>query len=494
MNTNTNNPQIETCEGILEGFCEDGVNKFFGIPFAQPPLGSLRWRHPLPPAPWKGVREVKRFSAAPYQAIGVPAMVGATEFSEDCLYLNVWAPADTERDAKLPVMVWFFGGGNLRGAASMAYNDGTELAKMGMLVVTPNYRVASLGFLNDETMGANFAIGDDVAALRWVRDNIAQFGGDPERVLIAGHSAGAIAVRSLLDCPAAKGLFQRAFVQSAGFENPANDAGWNAERSRKATEQLFEALGTQDPDELRRIPVERISATAHPLSGIFPKPNHVHTPLNLVWMPVPDGRILGSEGEGWADGVPVMVGCTQNEARWSLNPAERYSNEVLEAMTVQLTGNRASEVQAVLNESGGTEFEKLDRLYTTAVWTEPAYQMLKRFSAQGKKLFYVEFARSGPQAVSTNRLACHESTVPYIFGNLAGEGAYDDIDRSISLEMRSALIEFAKTGVPKSTSAAEWPSFDPASPHRTLIGDTISPSEFNVTPLLQAMNNLRNVA
>ena len=482
----------ETRQGVLEGFEENGVRKFFGIPFAAPPVGDLRWRAPEPPAAWEGTRPAKEFSAAPYQTIGVPRSLRASGFSEDCLYLNVWTTA-TNEEAKQPVLVWFFGGGNLRGAASMDIYDGSALAKLGVTVVTPNYRVGCFGFLNDETMGANFAIQDDVAALRWVRDNIEAFGGDPSRVLIFGNSAGAVAVRSLLECPDAKGLFHRAYMQSAGFDDPANGQGWSFKRSREATESLWAALGTSDPQALRKLPAEAIGAAAHPLSGIFAKDDQVHTPLNLVWMPVPDGKVLQEDEPGWETDVPLLVSCTENEGRWTLSPTEAYTPDLLANMCKLLAGSKADEVLTILERGGGSIFEKLDRLYTMAVWTEPAYEMMKRFAGKGRaNIYYAHFSRSGPEAVVSQRLAQHGSPVQYLFGTLSDDGSFDDVDERISREMMFALVEFARTGVPRSSGGNDWPTFDPALPRQTTIGDSINAAIYKISPLLRAMNAQRD--
>ena len=483
---------VKTGQGLIEGFEQDGIRKFFGVPFARPPVGDLRWRQPVyPPEAWDGVRPANAFSAAPYQTISVPIPLRSNGISEDCLYLNVWTQS-TDAASKQPVLVWFFGGGNLRGAGSLAHVDGTELAKLGATVVNPNYRVGPLGFLNDEKMGANFAVGDQIAVLRWVHDNIAALGGDPDRVLIFGNSAGAVSVRSLLDAPAARGLFHRAYMQSAGFDDPANGHGWSFERSREATHKLLHELGSDDPEVLRNIPVEEIGAAAHPLSGIFPAKDHVHTPLNLVWMPVTDGQVVMGNESGWAADVPLMVGVTEHEARWSLSPTELYSEQVLANMAGYFAGERAEEVLAILAQnSGRSVFERLDQLYTNGVWTEPAYAMMKRYAANGREQYYVHFARSGPEAVVTNRLASHGAPVPYLFRTMADDGTYDDVDRRLSSEMMHALIEFARTGVPRSTGGNAWPTFDPAQPRETLISESISAATYRITPLLRALNGLR---
>lgn len=491
MTENTpHGPRVETRQGWLEGCEQDGIRTFFGIPFALPPVGDLRWRAPQAPAAWQGVRQATAFGAAPYQAMPVPNLRRTDAVSEDCLYLNVWTGA-TGPAARQPVMVWFFGGGNLHGAGSLAHNDGAALARLGVTVVAPNYRLGPFGFLNDDKMGANVAIEDDVATLRWVRDNIAAFGGDPSRVMIFGHSAGAVAVRSLLQCPAARGLFHRAFLQGAGFEHPANGMGWSFARSRAATGKLFDSLGTHDPAVLRAIPAQRIAAAALPLSGVFPTPGHVHTPLNLVWMPVPDGTVMLEQFAGWDDDVPVMVGCAENEARWSLDPAEDYGTDLLENMARQLAGARADDVLALLHQGGGSVFEKLDRLYTTVVWHEPAYASMTRFAQQGKQVFYVHFARSGPDAVASNRLASHTAPVQYFFGTLTDDGAFDDVDRRVSDELMLALVEFAKTGVPKLASGEAWPRFDPVRPRQALVADTIALAPFEASALLRAIGSLR---
>ena len=487
VNDAVSGPRVTTCQGIVEGFVEGGVSKFLGMPFAAPPVGNLRWRSPAPLPTWEGVREAKAFGPAPFQTIAIPMPLRSKGISEDCLYLNVWTTS-TELGAKQPVMMWFFGGGNLRGAASVSLYDGSELAKLGVTVVTPNYRVGAFGFLNDEQMGANFAVEDQVAALRWVRDNVAGFGGDPNKVMIFGNSAGAVAVRSMLECPEAKGLFQRAFIQSAGFDDPANGSGWSHGRSREATQKLWEALGTRDPEELRAIPAEKIAAAAHPLSGIHPKPGQVHTPLNLVWMPVYDGKVLTPGEPGWGPDVPLLVCCTEHEGRWTLSATEAYGEDLLDNMCRQLAGAHAQEVLTILNKSGGGVFERLDRLYTMAVWLEPAYATMKRYVAAGRTVYFALFSRSGPGAVVTNRLASHGAPVPYEFGNMEDDGSYDEVDFRISHELMHTLVEFARTGKPRSTGGIAWPAFDPARPLQTSIADKIESAVYKLSPLLRAMH------
>ncbi len=485
--------EVHTKQGSVDGFNEGGIFKFFGLQFARPPVGDLRWRPPEPPESWEGIRSAKMFSAAPYQTVSVPMPLRSAGISEDCLYLNVWT-ATTDANARQPVMVWFFGGGNLRGAASVDIYDGSELAKLGVTVVAPNYRLGCFGFLNDENMGTNFAVLDQVAALLWVRENIQAFGGDPNCVTIFGNSAGAVAVRSMMECPDAKGLFHRAYLQSAGFDDPANGQGWSFDRSRQATERLWQALGTRDPRELRAMSADKVGQAAHPLSGIFADKTHVHTPLNLVWMPVTDGEVLHQDEAGWEESVPLLVSCTENEGRWTLSPTEGYSLELLKNMCDRLGDSKSEEVFAILEKEGGSIFEKLDRLYTMAVWTEPAYAMMCRLWTKGRRrIYYSHFKRSGPEAVVSGRLAQHGAPVPYLFGTLSDDGSYDEVDARISREMMAALVEFARSGVPRSTGGQEWPAFDPTQPKQTTISESISSGIYRTTPLLRAVNSLRSV-
>ena len=186
-----------------------------------------------------------------------------------------------------------------------------------------------------------------------------------------------------------------------------------------------------------------------------------------------------------------MIGCTENEARWSLSPTEDYTPELLENMVGELAADKTNEVLALLNKGGGSVFEKLDRLYTMAVWVEPAFSCMKRFVEGGRTVFYMHFNRSSPEAVVTNRLASHGTPVPYLFKTMADDGTYDAVDERLSYEMMFALVEFAKTGVPRSTGGVEWPAFSVDQPRETLISETISAATYKMSPLLRVMQSVR---
>ncbi len=224
---------VQTKNGTVEGYNKDDISIFKGIPFAAPPIGDLRWKAPQPVKNWTGVLKCDRFSASPVQRKPVPFMMWTEEFitppgnlSEDCLYLNVWTPAKSAEE-KLPVFVWIYGGGFSSGSAACAVYDGEEFSKKGVVFVSFNYRVGVLGFLahpglSSETknkVSANYGLLDQIAALKWIRQNIQAFGGDPQKVTIAGQSAGSMSVCALVASPLAKGLFRGAIAQSGGILN-----------------------------------------------------------------------------------------------------------------------------------------------------------------------------------------------------------------------------------------------------------------------------------
>ncbi|MDO9323356.1 MAG: carboxylesterase family protein [Methanoregula sp.] len=311
---------VKTDAGTVSGMQQDGFRVYHGIPFAAPPTGDLRWRPPAPVKPWESVKETKAYSATCPQP-GSPAPLN---MSEDCLYLNVWTPARSA-DEKLPVMVFFYGGAFMDVAGSMPLYNGTTLAQKGVIVVTPNYRVGALGFLahpqldNESTHNAsgNYGILDQQAALKWVKQNIGQFGGDPSRVTIFGQSAGAESVLVHLASPTSTGLYQQAIVESGPFW--AHGAIIDATHPKAYAEQFgveyATSLGYSGTDAIARMrllsPQALINATPSPSPGFWA----THT---VKFEPTIDGWILPDTLENLyllhkENPVALMIGNNAND-------------------------------------------------------------------------------------------------------------------------------------------------------------------------------------
>jgi para-nitrobenzyl esterase len=261
---------VLTESGTLSGISGNGLNVYEGVPFAVPPVGELRWRPPMPVAPWTATRKADAFAPACMQ-VGV-SMPGETPpaVSEDCLYLNIWTPAKSARE-HLPVIVWIYGGGYINGSASMPLYWGDKLARKGVIVVTIAYRLGPLGFLalseltreSPHQSTGNYGLMDQITALGWVHRNIAAFGGDPKCVTIAGQSSGSISVSILMASPLAKGLFERAIGESGGLFEPLQLGPQfllaNAERDG---EKYAVSLGAPSVIELCRLPASHFRGNA----------------------------------------------------------------------------------------------------------------------------------------------------------------------------------------------------------------------------------------
>jgi para-nitrobenzyl esterase len=306
--------QVRTKDGVLEGTTEPGLRVFRGIPYGAPPLGDLRWREPQPVAPWKDVRKATDFGARCMQGPIFDDMVFRDQPSEDCLYLNVWTPARSAGE-KLAVMFWIHGGGFQAGSASEPRQDGARLAGKGVVVVSLNYRLGVFGFLahpeltKESGRGAsgNYGLLDQVAALRWVRDNVAAFGGDPGNVTIFGESAGSFAVSALMASPLARGLFQRAIGESGAYLGPSTGLELSSLAAEEAKGSRWAAsIGAGSLSALRGKTADEI---LQPALEVRPEFN-----------PTVDGYVLPRHPEAlYAAGeqahVPLLAGWNADESR-----------------------------------------------------------------------------------------------------------------------------------------------------------------------------------
>lgn len=316
-------PQVDTALGRVEGRQDGDVAVFQGLPYATPPLDRLRWRAPQPPAPWTGTRDATRPGRACVQKPGMSLENGGDVGAqgEDCLVLNIWT-AEPGPGARRPVLVWLHGGAYLFGAGSLGLYDGAALARRGLVVVTVNYRLGALGFfahpaLEREGNVANFGLLDQIAALRWVRQNIAAFGGDPEQVTLAGQSAGAQSVLALMASPKARGLFQRAIAQSP-YGLPSHARA----KARDVAVRQAEALGLPgaraSAAALRAVPADRLAALVQPGLSLAPSP--------IVGDVVLPTTILQAFQQGRQARVPLLIGSNSDEATvvqaFGIDPAQ----------------------------------------------------------------------------------------------------------------------------------------------------------------------------
>jgi len=454
---------------IRGGILEKGGAVFKGVPFAQAPVADLRWREPVAVKDWSGVREASSFGAPCAQNTGGRMQENS---SEDCLFLNVWTPEWPARTRK-PVMVWFHGGGNYAGTASGNNFDGESLARRGVVLVTANYRLTVFGFLAHPELtkesphhaSGNYGLMDQIAALKWVRDNIAKFGGDPANVTIFGQSAGAVDVNVLMTSPQAKGLFHRVIAESGTVTRAPDDAtmrmtGLGAVMSARSGDTYSDALtlaeaekaGTQlfpgSLKELRAKPAaDLLKPTAAPRMSIGP--------ANGI---IVDGWILPkSPAEVFAKGeeqrVPLLIG---NNSRERTPP--QVTAEDLSAAMQAMYGPLAPKAVPL--------YAGVDPLYGSvpAQWVVdtmyrcPVVVQLNWHAAAGNAGYEYQFDRAAPGREAVG--ATHGAEVAYVFGN---QGAnYTAPDRDISAAMQQYWTNFAKTGDPNGSGLPQWPKYDTA--------------------------------
>jgi para-nitrobenzyl esterase len=445
----------------------EGVYAFKGLPYAAPPVGDLRWRPPVPVIAWSGVRQADRFAPDCMQKPSATDSPQTNARSEDCLYLNVWTPV--RKPTKRPVFVWIHGGGSRVGSGAEPQFDGVALAKRGIVVVTINYRLGPFGFLSSSALSAesgygasgNYGFMDDMAALRWVKRNIAAFGGDPGRVTIGGESSGSVTSSVLMASPMAAGLFQQAIGESgSAFRvheyGSMGATGLTLEEARGNA--LAQALGASDLPRLRAIPSEDILAAASKAGAFF----------NL---PVVDGHVLPASpwrmfAEHRQNDVPLLVGWNSDEGSLQLmgpqkplqDQLESYYGAAAKDLAPYYNPQNVGDVRARIDAAG-------DKSIAYPTWTWALAQ--SRF---GKRPVYVyQFNRAPPipsQSFGDKfdvKLAgaFHGAEIPYVFNTLVSKPSWmiSDDDRRIANQMSSYWVNFVKTGNPNGASLPPWPTY-----------------------------------
>jgi para-nitrobenzyl esterase len=456
---------VETQYGKVQGAASGPIFVWKGIPYAKPPLADLRFRAPQAPSPWTGVRNATAFGhTSPQSSLVMQGFMNATAepAGEDCLFLNIWSPR--AGDERRPVLFWIHGGAFTIGSGSIPWYDGTSFATNGdVVVVTINYRLGALGFLHladlggeDAGFSSNCGLLDQLAALQWVRDNIAAFGGDPHNITVFGESAGAMSIGSLLAMPAAKGLFQRAILQSGASHTVQN--GKNATR---VASNLLTILGLNKTTELVDVPLEKFLDAQNKASA---------SSRGLAYQPVVDGITLPRQpieaiAHGSADGVSLLVGTNRDEMRLftMIDPAQAtYDMTTLE----RLFGAKAPEVAATY-DADRPEPSSSDAwidFLTDRTFRIPAIRLAERQSAQSSSVWMYRFDWPTPAFGGTLK-ACHALEIPFVWNNLDKLGVNmltgdSPARQKVAQAMHAAWIAFARGGNPNTPDLPQWPSYD----------------------------------
>jgi para-nitrobenzyl esterase len=445
--------------GQIEGDSEEGIMVFKGIPYAAPPVGRLRWQPPQPPAKWNEVRSAKTYGAVCMQTVRQDNGLGVQPPSEDCLTLNVWTPA-IRPSKPLPVMFWIHGGGFVTGSGTAALYDGRNLARQGVVLVTINYRLGRLGFFahpllsreaGDEPQ-ANYGMMDMIAALAWVKRNIAAFGGDSNNVTIFGESAGGAAVNRLMISPPAHGLFHKAIAQSgAGRETPRqltqiNAKGWPS--ALDDGEDFIRTLGVPAADvaALRAIPAETIVAAGDPSAF---KGGGPVIDGKLLMMSAADAFRQGSESQ-----IPYLVGFNSIEV-----PSTRDNFEANLAATTPLDQrSREGIVKAY-----GDEAEFIRSVVGDINFAEPARFLAGLHASRNAPTYLYRYSVVSRSMRAILKGTPHAQERQYVFNNLGASPWKTDENDARQAEITSAYwVAFARTGDPNGDGRPRWPSYTAA--------------------------------
>ncbi|MBW4039033.1 MAG: carboxylesterase family protein [Acidobacteria bacterium] len=470
-------PIVQIDTGKLQGVTTDGVTAYKGIPFAAPPVGNLRWRAPQPAAHWQGVRSAANYGhdcmQLPFPSDAAPL---GTAPSEDCLVMNVWVPAHPT-SAKLPVMVWIYGGGFVNGGSSPSVYDGSNFAKGDVVFVSFNYRLGRFGFFAHPALTAetpngplgNYAYMDQIAALQWVKRNIASFGGDPSTVTLFGESAGGMSVHALLTSPLTSGLFQRAIIESGGgrggvgkatpflsksVPNPTGPATPSAESIGLAFAESKGIHGS-GPDalaKLRALPADQVVNGLNMASMQQAAPTYSG--------PMIDGQIVTASADaaylaGTQLHVPLIIGANSMDIGF---PRAKTKEELFAPF-----GPNAKAAQAAYDPTDNGNVARLGMEVTSdAFMVEPARFVAQTLSADGQPVWEYRFSYVATSLRDKLPGAPHATEIPFVFDTVKARYAAETTpaDEQAADSIHQYWLQFVKTGNPNGPGLPHWPQYN----------------------------------
>jgi para-nitrobenzyl esterase len=468
--------QIQIDSGVISGYYnkQTGVTAYKGIPFAAPPVGSLRWKPPQPVQPWSGIKNCIQFGPSPMQPkpisflfLGPEFVVPASPLNEDCLYINVWTATSTAEE-KRPVLVWIYGGGFVTGGAAAPGYSGEALAEKGIIFVSFNYRLGVFGFFahpaltveSPEYSSGNYALLDQIAALKWVKKNIRAFGGDPDRITIAGQSAGSASVNCLLASPLCKGLFQGAIGESGSLvlENPLLHMK-SLKEAEKDGERFAQNLHAENLNDLRAIPAEDLQkkgfafyspivdgyVETRTVAETYKQDKQIHVPFITGWN-ADEGIIMGIE----------------NKENFAKQSAQFGADSVLFNKYFPSTTDQesiASQIRLSVDKTIGV---------SSYAWA------VNQNRNSDAKTFIYQFTRKPPATGEKKRFgAYHTAEIGYALHNLDSiQRAWEPVDFRLQNELSFYWVQFVKTGNPNQNGLPAWNYFSMNNPACIIFGDT----------------------
>lgn len=480
--------KVKVANGVLEGVSESGVTVFKGIPFAQPPVGNLRWKEPQPFPGWSGVRKADKFGPRPMQKfIFTDMKFRSDSVSEDCLYLNVWTPAKSTGD-HLPVLVYFYGGGFIAGGSSEYRYDGESMARRGIVAVTVNYRLGIFGFMAHPELtkesphhaSGNYGLLDQAAALKWVQKNISAFGGDPKKITIAGESAGSFSVSAQMASPLSRNIIAGAIGESGSLL--AKNATVSLSDAEKAGKDFGEKIDATSLAELRKIPADKLlDESTKPGSPRF------RVDVDGYFFPKSPLEIYAA---GQQAKVPLLVGWNSEEGNYmGLLQGEEPTVENFKKAVQKMFGENAAGILKVYNPADeesvkqvGTDLASaLFIAYGTWKWSD----IQSRTSNQPVYRYFYSHPRPAMRDEKENQKnppqsgAVHSSEIEYAMGNLSTNRVYEwqPVDFRVSEIFQSFFANFIKKGNPNGLGVPGWPAIKSVGPAEVMHIDAKTRAE-----------------